>query len=311
MSVDNLLWAEKYRPSTLDDMIISDDTKKMIRDSIAGGNIPNMVLYGSAGTGKTSVCRVIANELGADLLYINASMERSIDVIRDRVTSFSSTVSFSGGPKIVLLDESDGLTSLAQNSLKGVIEEFTSTRFFFTTNHINKIIDPIRSRCVNIAFKADAAEKPKLASKFFKRVCYILDQEQVKYQKPVVAELVTKYFPDFRRTLNELQRYSMGGEIDAGILANTAEQTFRELFSAMKEKDFTAVRKWVGTHSDVDPQILFREIYDQGFNLFQPACIPQIILILSDYSFKATHSIDAEILVAAFCVEVMVTAQWK
>lgn len=205
----------------------------------------------------------------------------------------------------------DGLTSLAQNSLKGVIEEFTSTRFFFTTNHINKIIDPIRSRCVNIAFKADAAEKPKLASKFFKRVCYILDQEQVKYQKPVVAELVTKYFPDFRRTLNELQRYSMGGEIDVGILANTAEQTFRELFSAMKEKDFTAVRKWVGAHSDVDPQILFREIYDQGSDLFQPSCIPQIILILSDYSFKATHSIDAEILIAAFCVEVMVTAQWK
>ena len=152
MTINNLLWAEKYRPAMLDDVIISDDTKKMIRDAINGGNIPNMVLHGSAGTGKTSVCKVIANEIGADLLYINASMERSIDVIRDRVVSFSSSVSFSGGPKIVLLDEAEGLTGLAQNSLRGVVEEFTSTRFFFTTNHINKIIAPIRSRCVNISF---------------------------------------------------------------------------------------------------------------------------------------------------------------
>ena len=205
----------------------------------------------------------------------------------------------------------DGVTSISQNALKGVVESFTSTRFFFTTNHVNKIIDPIRSRCVNIGFNVDAVEKPKLASKFFKRVCYILDNEGVKYQKPVVAELVTKFFPDFRRTLNELQRYSMGGEIDAGILANTAEQTFSELFAAMKDKDFSTVRKWVGSHSDVDPQILFREVYDRGFDLFEPKCIPQIILILSDYGFKATHSVDAEILIAAFCVEIMVTAQWK
>lgn len=311
MTINNLLWAEKYRPAMLDDVIISDDTKKMIRDAINGGNIPNMVLHGSAGTGKTSVCKVIANEIGADLLYINASMERSIDVIRDRVVSFSSSVSFSGGPKIVLLDEAEGLTGLAQNSLRGVVEEFTSTRFFFTTNHINKIIDPIRSRCVNISFKIDSAQKSKIASKFFKRVCYILDTESIKYQKPVVAELVTKYFPDFRRVLNELQRYSMSGEIDAGVLANSSEQTFRELFDAMKDKNFGQVRKWVGAHSDVDPQILFREIYDHGAELFEPQCIPQIILILSDYGFKATHSVDSEILIAAFCVEVMVTAQWK
>jgi DNA polymerase III delta prime subunit len=310
MSVD-LLFAEKYRPKTLDEMIISDDTRKMIRDSIKNGDIPNMILHGAAGTGKTSVCKVIANELNADLMYINASMERSIDVIRDRVTSFSSTVSLSGGHKIVLFDEADGLTQISQNSLKGVVEEFTSTRFFFTTNHINKIIDPIKSRCVNISFKIGAAEKPKLASNFFKRVCYILDQENIKYQKQVVAELVTKFFPDFRRTLNELQRYSSSGEIDVGILVNSNEQSFKDLFSAMKEKDFTSVRKWVGAHSDVDPQILFREFYDSSFNLFEPQCIPQIILILSDYGYKSTHSVDIEILIAAFCVEVMVTAQWK
>lgn len=311
MSIDNLVWAEKYRPTTLADVILPESTKKMIQEAISGNNIPNLLLHGSAGTGKTTICKVIANDLGADLLYINASLERSIDIIRDRVTSFSSSVSFSGGAKIVLFDESDGVTSISQNALKGVVESFTSTRFFFTTNHVNKVIDPIRSRCVNIGFNVDAVEKPKLASKFFKRVCYILDNEGVKYQKPVVAELVTKFFPDFRRTLNELQRYSMGGEIDAGILANTAEQTFSELFAAMKDKDFSTVRKWVGSHSDVDPQILFREVYDRGFDLFEPKCIPQIILILSDYGFKATHSVDAEILIAAFCVEIMVTAQWK
>jgi DNA polymerase III delta prime subunit len=225
--------------------------------------------------------------------------------------SFSSTVSLTDSRKIVLIDESDGLTTIAQNSLKGVTEQFTNVRFFFTSNHINKIIDPIKSRCVNINFKIDQAEKPKIAAKFFKRVTQILDNEGIEYEKPVVAELVNKYFPDFRRTLNEIQRCAAGGKIDAGVLINRNKESLDGLFSSMKQKNFTEVRKWVGQNSDIDPQVLFKDIYDNSTELLQPQCIPQVVLILSDYSFKSTHSVDPEILMTAALVELMVACVWK
>ena len=309
--LNQLILAEKYRPKTIDDCILPEATKRDIKNAIAAGDIPNLVLYGGAGSGKTSLCYAIANETNSEILYINASLERSIDVIRNQVMSFSSTVSLTDSRKIVLIDESDGLTTIAQNSLKGVTEQFTNVRFFFTSNHINKIIDPIKSRCVNINFKIDQAEKPKIAAKFFKRVTQILDNEGIEYEKPVVAELVNKYFPDFRRTLNEIQRCAAGGKIDAGVLINRNKESLDGLFSSMKQKNFTEVRKWVGQNSDIDPQVLFKDIYDNSTELLQPQCVPQVVLILSDYSFKSTHSVDPEILMTAALVELMVACVWK
>lgn len=309
--ISMMVWSEFYRPTTIEECILPAETKKSLMEAIASGNVPHILMYGPAGTGKTSACRAIANELGADLMYINASLERSIDIIRNQVVSFSSSVSFSGGLKIVLLDEFDGMPPLQQNALKGVIEEFPNARFFFTSNHVNKIIDPIKSRCVNINFKIDNKEKPKLASKFFKRVTHILKERNVEFQTEVVAELVTKYFPDFRRTLNELQRYAISGKIDSGILLTHSSETFKELFNAIREKNFKDVRKWVASNTDIDPQVLFRDIYDNGNDLFEPSCLPSIILILADYSFKATHSVDAEILVTAAMTEIMLIAKFK
>ena len=311
MSIDTLIWSEKYRPKNLDDCIIPESVLNDIRGAIANGNVPNLLLYGSAGTGKTSVCRAIANELDAELLYINASLERNIDVIRNQVMTFSSSVSLRGAQKIVLFDESDGMSRQAADSLKGILEQFPTVRFFFTSNHINKIIDPIKSRCVNINFKIDGTEKAKVAATFFKRVLHILDTENIKYDKKTVAEVVNKYFPDFRRTLNELQRHSSTGEIDASILKGNNSETFATLFAAMKVKNFTEVRKWVGQNSDVDAQQLYRDMYDNAYELFEPACIPQIVLIFADYMVKSTYSVDQEILLTASLVEIMVAATWK
>lgn len=309
--LDNLVWAEAHRPQKLDDCILPDATKRSLKEAVLSGNVPHLLMYGPAGTGKTSACRAIANELEADLMYINASLERSIDIIRTKVVAFSSSVSLSGGLKIVLLDEFDGMEQLQQNALKGVIEEFTNTRFFFTSNHVNKVIAPIKSRCVNISFAIPNEEKPKLASRFFKRVTAILNERGVEYEQPVVAELVTKYFPDFRRTLNELQRYAISGKIDSGILVNHSKESFNDLYKHMKAKNFIEVRKWVGQNSNVDAQVLFREFYDNGSELFTIDSLPSIVVILSDYGYKATHSVDSEILIVAAMVEIMVQADWK
>ena len=309
--LNKLILAEKYRPKNIDECILPEATLRDVKNAVASGDIPNLVLFGGAGSGKTSLCYAIANETNSELLYVNASMERSIDVIRNQVMTFSSTISLTGAKKVVLFDECDGLTTIAQNSLKSLIEQFTNVRFFFTSNHINKVIDPIKSRCVNINFKIDQTEKPKIAAKFFKRVIQILDQEGIEYEKPVVAELINKYFPDFRRTLNEIQRCASGGKIDSGVLIDRNKESLDGLFSSMKQKNFTEVRKWVGQNSDIDPQMLFKDIYEHSTDLLQPQCIPQVVLILSDYSFKSTHSVDPEILMTAAIVELMVACVWK
>ena len=308
---DNLILAEKYRPKTLDECILPEKTKNDLHAAIDSGNVPNIVMYGPPGTGKTSACRAIANDIGADLLYLNASLERNIDTIRNQVVSFSSSVSFGGGLKIVLLDEFDGMTLLQQNAMKGVVEEFPNARFFFTSNHINKIIEPIRSRCVNIDFKIDNKSKADVAAKFFKRVIQILQKENIEFEKPVVAELIKKHFPDFRRTLNEIQRCSASGKIDVSVLADHSVETFNTLFEAVKNKDYYTVRRWIGANSDVEPHILFREIYDRAEELIDPSTVKNLIVILSDYQFKAAHSVDPEILLSAFFVEMMNVVTWK
>jgi DNA polymerase III delta prime subunit len=307
----DLIWAERYRPATLDDCIIPASTKASLSEAVNNKNVINMLLYGPAGTGKTSACKAIANDLGADMLYINASLTRSIDVIRTDVVQFSSSASFTGAPKIVLLDECDGLTKDAQNSLKGVIEQFKNTRFFFTSNNVNDIIEPIRSRCSNINFRIGSDEKPKMASAFYRRVNKILQENSLEADKTVILELINRHFPDYRRILNELQAYSINGKIDIGILSVVHDEIFKPLINILREGNFPAMRNWVATNTHLTPREIFRKFYDECSEYFQNNYLPQLILTLSEYDYKASCSVDEEIVVAAALTDIMSGAVWK
>jgi DNA polymerase III delta prime subunit len=283
----------------------------MVKDAIKSNNLPHFIFAGPAGTGKTSLAYAIANELDADVLYLNCSLNTSIDDIRASVVGYSSSVSLSGGSKIVILDEMEGMSANAANSLKGIYEQFPNVRFIATTNHLGKVIDALKSRSVVIEFKIDGKEKPKLAMAMFKRSRTILDERGITYDPKVVAEVVNKFFPDFRRTLNELQRYSSSGSIDSGILLNQTKTSYRELVKALSEKDFKAMRTWVGENSGDDPSNLFRDFYDNCMEYVEPASVPSLILLLADYQFKATHAVDQQINTSAFLVETMVSLNFK
>ena len=309
--LDQIVWCEKYRPSAVEDCILPSATKTQIKEMIQNGNVPHLLLAGSSGCGKTTGARAIINEMDGEMMFINASLESGIDTIRTKVMSFSSTVSLEGKPKFILFDEFDGLSRQAMESLRGIIEEFKNVRFFFTCNHRNRIIDAIISRTVELSFVIPAAEKSKLQSQFFKRVSEILKKESVEFDPKAVAELITKHFPDNRKILNELQRYSAGGRIDAGVLVDQSKSQFKDLVKILKDKNFTEMRKWVAKNTDIEPQSLFRELYDISSDEMHPNCIPQFIMTLADYGFKSTHSVDQEILVAAALTEVMASVQWK
>ena len=311
MNLETAVWAEKWRPKTVDECIIPDKVKKEIKELMQDGNIPHLLFSGSAGTGKTTLARAIVNEMGGELLFINASLESGIDTVRTKVMQYSSTVSFSGNQKFVVFDEFDGMSRNSMESLRGIVEEFKNVRFFFTCNYKNRIIEAIQSRTTSIDFKVSSSDKSKLASQFFKRVLGILDSEGVEYDKKVVADLVTKYFPDFRRTLNELQRYSSSGKIDAGILVNASKENFSELFGYLKEKNFPEMRKWVAKNTDVEVGVLFRDIYDNANDLIDPKSIPQTVMILADYLNKCSNSVDQEIMIAAAMTELMASIKWK
>jgi DNA polymerase III delta prime subunit len=299
------VWAEAWRPKTVADCILPDSVASMITSAIKNNSLQHLILSGPPGTGKTSICNAIANDMDADLLSINCGLTPSIDVIRSSVVSFSSSVSLNGGIKIVLFDEADSLSNQAFLSLKGVIEEFSNTRFFFTTNSLSKIIPAIQSRALLIDFNAQASDKPKLASKMFKRVLGILTTNNIEFDKAVVAQIVNKFFPDFRKTLNELQRYSAAGKIDSGILLGSSKETFAELLNGIKNKDFKVVRRWVGENADIEMQTLFRDFYDNSNDYFKPETIPQIILIMSDYGYKSTAAVDQTITLMAAMIEIM------
>lgn len=305
---NEFLWTEKYRPQTIDECILPNHIKKTFKDYIAQGELPTFLLTGTAGVGKTTVAKALCAEVGADYIFINGSDEgRSIDVLRTRVRDFASTVSLSDSPKMIIIDEADYMNAQSiQPALRAFIEEFSANcRFIFTCNYVNRIIEPLRSRCAVIDFKIDNKDKAELAGLFYKRVVQVLKLENIEFEPKVVAELITKHFPDYRRVLNELQRYASSGKIDSGILVNMTEQSFKELINFMKDKNFTEVRKWVGKNSDTDSTALFRNMYDAASNVMQPSSIPELVLILAGYQYKAAFVADHEINTIACLTEIM------
>ncbi len=308
---EQFLWVEKYRPRTIRDCILPDNLKNTFQEFVDQDNIPNMLLSGTAGTGKTTIARALCEELGCDYIIINGSEESGIDVLRTKIKDFASTVSLAGKVKVVILDEADYLNpNSTQPALRGFIEEFSKNcRFIFTCNFANRIIAPLHSRTTVIDFRLTKQDRPQMAAKFFKRVVDILNQENITHNPKVVAEIVNKYFPDYRRVLNELQRYSASGTIDEGILVNISDANLKELVSALREKDFKKMRTWVVNNLDNEPNVLFRKLYDTL--LTEVVQVPQLVLLLADYQYKVAFVADAEINLVACLTEIMAACEMK
>lgn len=306
-SVKEFVWAQKYRPQTVEDCVLPAATKKLAQDLVAKGEVPNMIFSGGPGMGKTTLAFALAKDIGCDSLYINASVDNGIDTLRYKIQTFASTMSLDGDdkPKIVILDEADGLTPAMQAGLKSFIEQFSENcRFIFTANNKHKLIEPIHSRCNHIDFALNPADKPAIATAIMKRCMAILDAENVKYDKAAVAALVKKTFPDFRRTLNDLQRYSVGGVIDSGVLDLKGESNIRQLFSLIKDKKIADMRKWVTMNEDIDPATLFRSMYDLSAEFMTPLGQAALILIVADYQYKSAFVADQQVNTMACLVEV-------
>jgi len=306
---DEFLWVEKYRPRTLEECILPDAQKQVFQQFIEAGEIPNMLLCGTAGTGKTTVARALCNELGCDYIVINGSEESGIDVLRTKIKGFASTVSFEGKPKVVILDEADYLNpNSTQPALRAFIEEFSrNCRFIFTCNFKNRIIAPLHSRTTVVEFKLVNGQKKKMAGLFHKRMMDILKKEKVEYNDKVLAELLMKHFPDYRRVLNELQRYGAGGVIDEGVLSNLAELSTKALVDALRDKDFKKMRQWVANSVDSDPQSVYRKVYDTLIPKVKQ--VPQLVLIIADYQYKAAFVADQEINLTACLTEIMANVE--
>lgn len=309
----HLLWTEKFRPKTIAECILPDRLKAPFQDYVNTTEIPNLLLHGGAGVGKTTVAKAMCNEINADFLVINGSDETGVDMVRSKIKDFASTMSFTGGRKVIIVDEADYLSPNAQAAFRNVIEEFASNcSFIFTCNFKNKIIDPLHSRCAVIDFTLKAPEKAGMAGQFFKRVSNILVEESVTFDPKVIAEVVKKHFPDFRRVLNELQRYASNDNrtIDTGILAQIGDISLSEVVKFLKGKDFGSLRKWVASN-DIDPATLYRRLYDSMYDTLQPQSIPQAVIILADYQYKHAFVADAEINTVACLTELMVSVEFK
>jgi DNA polymerase III delta prime subunit len=310
--MDHFLWVERYRPKTIEDCILPESIKNTFKEFLSKGEIPNLLLCGTAGTGKTTVARALCEELGADYIIINGSDEgRQIDTLRTKIKQFASAVSFGSGTKVVIMDEADYLNrESVQPALRAFIENFSDNcRFIFTCNYKQKIIAPLHSRTTVIEFTSQKSDKARLASAFMKRMQYILGQEGVQYKEKVLAELLMKFYPDYRRVINELQRYSSSGSIDEGILSNFSEVNTRELITSLKEKDWKKMRQWVANNVDSDPQGIFRFIYDSL--LPEVTTIPQVVLLIADYQYKAAFVADQEINLTACLTEIMGNVKFK
>ena len=309
---DEFLWVEKYRPRTIEDCILPDN---IFLDFLDKGEVPNLLLAGPAGCGKTTVAKALCNELGVDYYVINGSDEgRFLDTVRNNAKNFASTVSLqgSGKPKIIIIDEADNTTSDVQLLLRAFTEEFSGNcRFIFTCNYKNKIIEPLHSRCAVIEFSIGGKQKPVIAAQFFKRIQTILDQESIEFDNKVLVELINKHFPDWRRVLNEIQRYSSGGAIDAGILATFSDVKVNNLIQNLKQKNFPEVRKWVVDNLDNDSGVLLRRIYDALYTSLANSSIPAAVLIIAKYQYQIAFVADQEINLLACLTEIMVECEFK
>ena len=309
--MERLLWTEKYRPKTIEDCILPERLKKPFQEYVNQHNIPNLLLSGGAGVGKTTVAKAMCNEIGCDFMVINGSDESGIDTFRTKIKNYASSMSLSGGRKVIIIDEADYLNpNSTQPALRNAIEEFAvNCSFIFTCNYKTRIIEPLHSRCAVIDFGLKNGEKAKMASALFKRIQSILQSEKVEYDDKVIAELIKKHFPDNRRVLNELQRYSQFGKIDSGILAQIGNIQINEIVKFIKEKDFTSIRKWVAS-TDMDTNTMFRQLYDSLYDVMKPQSIPQAVVIIADYQYKNAFVADTEINLVACLTELMVGCEF-
>ena len=307
------LWVEKYRPKTIEECVLPAELKDNFNQVLKQGELQNMLLTGTAGTGKTTAAKALCHELDLDYLLINGSEESGIDTLRNKIKHFASTVSLQGGYKVVILDEADYLNPQStQPALRGFIEEFSANcRFILTCNFKNRIIEPLHSRCTTIEFNVPKKEAERLASVMMARLMLILDDEGIAYEPPVLAELIMKHMPDWRKVLNELQRYSVSGKIDAGILVQLSDVSLQSLMTFLKEKNFKQVRKWVAENMDSEPAALYRKIYDNMNDHVESASIPQLVLILADYQYKNAFVADHELNTVACLTEVMAGVKFK
>ena len=308
----NQLWVEKYRPSRIKDCILPEDLKNTFTEFVDKGYVPNLLLTGGPGVGKTTVARAMLEECGFDYIIINGSMNGNIDTLRTDIKNFASTVSLTGSRKYVILDEADYLNPQStQPALRNFMEEYSKNcGFILTCNFRNRIIQPLHSRCSVIEFKINGNDKPIAAKNFMERICKILEEENVTYEKKVIATLITKHFPDWRRVINELQRYGASGHIDPGILVNLSDDNFKTLMTCLKEKKFKEVRKWVGQNSDIEPTVVYRKLYDYSNEILKPNSVPQMIIHLADYSYKSAFVADQEVNLVACLTEIMADCEF-
>jgi DNA polymerase III delta prime subunit len=309
---DDVLWSEKYRPRTVKDTILPETLKNTFLKIIEGGVIPNMTFAGGPGVGKTTIAKALCEEFECDYLVINGSLNGQIDNLRYMIKEFASSVSFSGNRKMIILDEADYLTAATQPALRNFMEEYSNNcGFILTCNYPNRIIDALKSRAPVINFNIERKDAPVLASKFLERIMNILKNEGIEFDTKVVAELISKNFPDWRKTLNILQRYAANGKIDLGILTGMADENFKTLVSHVKKKDFTSMRKWVGENADIEPNIIFRKFYDTAYELVEPQSIPLLVITLNKYDYQTAFVVDKEINITACMVEIMSDIEFK